>query len=57
VTCTPAEPLDGDTETMLDGTDTVNSTPLLATPLTVTTTFPVIAPLGTVARMLEAVQP
>jgi hypothetical protein len=26
---------------------TVNETPLLATPLTVTTTFPVVAPVGT----------
>src|SRR5215469_9723795 len=35
---------------------TVNATPLLATPPTVTTTFPVVAPLGTGATMLVALQ-
>ena len=35
---------------------TVNGTPLLATPPTVTTTFPVVAPLGTGATMLVALQ-
>src|SRR5205823_5973017 len=35
---------------------TVNSTALLATPATVATTFPVIAPLGTKATMLVAFQ-
>jgi hypothetical protein len=34
------------------GTVTVNTTPLLATPLTVTTTLPVAPPLGTGAEML-----
>jgi len=35
---------------------TVNPTPLLATPLTVTTTFPVVVPDGTVATMFVALQ-
>jgi hypothetical protein len=35
---------------------TVKFTPLLATPLTVTTTFPVVAPAGTGATMLAALQ-
>jgi hypothetical protein len=37
---------------MLGAGVTVNVTPLLATPLTVTTTLPVVAPVGTVAVML-----
>ncbi len=35
---------------------TVKVTPLLATPPTVTTTFPVVAPLGTGTVMLVALQ-
>ena len=35
---------------------TVKATPLLATPATVTTTFPVVAPAGTGATMLVALQ-
>src|SRR5467141_1656505 len=35
---------------------TVKLTPLLATPPTVTTTLPVVAPLGTAAVMLAALQ-
>jgi hypothetical protein len=35
---------------------TVKLFPLLAVPETVTTTFPVVAPLGTLATMLVAVQ-
>ena len=35
---------------------TVNSTPLLGVPATLTTTFPVVAPLGTGTTMLVAVQ-
>ena len=35
---------------------TVKATPLLATPPTVTTTFPVVAPVGTGATMLVALQ-
>ena len=38
------------------GDVTVKLTPLLATPPTVTTTFPVVAPLGTGAAMLVALQ-
>jgi hypothetical protein len=48
----PIAPVFGVRELMLAGGVTVNTTPLLATPLTVTTTFPVVAPLGTVAVML-----
>jgi hypothetical protein len=36
--------------------DTVKLTPLLATPPTVTTTFPVVAPVGTVTPILVALQ-
>jgi len=36
---------------------TVKGSPLLATPPTVTTTFPVVAPFGTAAEMLVSVQP
>jgi hypothetical protein len=39
-----------------EAVDTVNVTPLLAVPPTVTTTFPVIAPVGTGATMLLALQ-
>ena len=38
------------------GEVTVKVTPLLATPFTVTTTFPVVAPLGTATVMLVALQ-
>src|SRR6267378_2702910 len=38
------------------GTLTAKFTPLLATPPTVTTTFPVVAPAGTVVEMLAALQ-
>ena len=41
---------------MLGVASTVNATPLLATPDTVTTTFPVVAPAGTGATMLLALQ-
>ena len=40
---------------MLGATSTVKDTPLLATPPTVTTTLPVVAPLGTDTMMLVAV--
>lgn len=39
---------------MLGVASTVNALPLLAVPLTVTTTFPVVAPLGTTATILVA---
>jgi hypothetical protein len=48
----PIAPVFGVRELMLGGGVTVNSTPLLAAPLTVTTTFPVVAPVGTGAVML-----
>jgi hypothetical protein len=54
VTDAPTAPLLGDTLVML-GT-TVKLTPLLAWPLTVTTTFPVVAALGTGTTMLAALQ-
>jgi hypothetical protein len=38
------------------GAVTVNTTPLLTTPPTVTATAPVVAPLGTVAAMVVALQ-
>ena len=38
------------------GLVTVKLTPLLAGPPTVTTTFPVVAPLGTTTTMLAALQ-
>src|SRR5260370_3831970 len=38
------------------GSVTVNPPPLLATPPTVTTTFPAVAPAGTGATMLVALQ-
>src|SRR5260370_5519939 len=41
---------------MLGPAVTVNCTPLLATPPTVTTTFPVVAPVGTFTAMLVEVQ-
>jgi hypothetical protein len=39
------------------GTVTLNVTPLLAVPPTVTTTLPVVAPAGTGTAMLVALQP
>jgi hypothetical protein len=47
----------GDKLVMLGAATTVNALPLLATPLTVTTTFPVVAPVGTVATMDVVVHP
>ena len=41
---------------MLGGGRTVNATPLLARPLTLTTTFPVVAPVGTGTTMLVLLQ-
>jgi hypothetical protein len=56
VTDVPTGPEVGDRLVMLGGTVTVNATPLLARPPTVTTTFPVVAPLGTAMVMLVPVQ-
>ncbi len=46
----------GDRLVMLGVAATVKLTPLLAVPPTVTTTLPVVAPLGTVAVILVALQ-
>jgi hypothetical protein len=46
----------GDRLAMLGAATTVKVTPLLATPETVTTAFPVVAPEGTVATILVALQ-
>jgi hypothetical protein len=56
VTAVPTAPEVGDKLVMLGAGDTVKLTPLLATPPTVTTTFPVVAPDGTDVAMLVAVQ-
>jgi hypothetical protein len=56
VTCSPTGPDVGLKLVMVGVGRTVNPTPLLATPLTVTTTFPVVVPDGTVATMFVALQ-
>jgi len=56
VTEVPIGPDVGDKLEMLGAGTTVKLTPLLATPPTVTTTLPVVAPVGTVAVMLAAPQ-
>jgi len=56
VTGVPTEPDVADRLVMLGGTVTVNGTPLLADPPTVTTTGPVVAPVGTFTVMLVALQ-
>jgi hypothetical protein len=56
VTCEPAAADVGDTLVSEGAGDTVKLTPPLATPPTVTTTFPVVAPLGTFTVMLVAPQ-
>jgi len=56
VTEVPTGPAVGKRLVMLGGTKTVKGTPLLARPPTVTTTFPVFAPLGTGTTMLVALQ-
>jgi hypothetical protein len=52
----PTAPVFGVSEVMLGAAVTVNVTPALAWPPTVTTTLPVVAPLGTVAVILVAPQ-
>src|SRR5271170_926431 len=54
VTDSPTTPDGGHRLVMLGAT--VNDDPLLATPLTVTTTLPVVAPVGTVATIKVALQ-
>jgi hypothetical protein len=59
VTCVPTAPEVGDRlEIVGAGPEavTVKATPLLATPPTITTTFPVVAPAGTDVAMLVALQ-
>jgi hypothetical protein len=55
VTIVPTGPEPG-LRLVMEGTGSENVTPLLATPLTVTTTGPVVAPVGTLATMLVALQ-
>src|SRR5258706_318702 len=56
VTTVAIGPVVGDRLVMVGGTVTVNETPLLASPPTVTTTLPVVAPAGTGTTMLVADQ-
>jgi hypothetical protein len=56
VTEAPTAPEDCDRLVIVGAPTTVKVCPLLATPATVTTTFPVVAPGGTVAPMLEEPQ-
>jgi hypothetical protein len=56
VTAAPTAPEVGDKLVILGADTTVNVTPLLATPPTVTTTFPVVAPVGTFATIDVALQ-
>jgi hypothetical protein len=55
VTCVPTDPEAG-LKLAMFGCVTVKVTPLLATPPTVTTTGPVVAPVGTVAPTLVGLQ-
>jgi len=54
VTALPTGAEVGDRLVMVGGT--VNATPLLATPLTVTTTLPVVAPVGTGTKIVKWLQ-
>jgi hypothetical protein len=56
ITFVPIGPEAGLMMVMLGGGVTVKSTPLLTTPPTVTTTVPVVAPIGTERLMLVADQ-
>ncbi len=56
VTAVPVAPEDGVRPVMLGVSKTVKLLPLLATPATVTTTLPVVAPVGTGTTMLVALQ-
>ena len=56
MTTAPTAPEAGDKVEMTGRVVTVNKTPLLARPLAVTTTLPVLAPVGTVTVMLESLQ-
>jgi hypothetical protein len=56
VTDAPTAPLVGDKLVMLGAATTVNDDPLLSTPLACTTTFPVVAPVGTGTTIDVALQ-
>ena len=56
VTEAPTAPEVSERLVMLGAATTVNETPLLAAPLTVTTTLPVVAPVGTFATIDVALQ-
>jgi hypothetical protein len=56
VTTVPTSPDVGHKLEMVGGVVTAKDMPLLATPFTVTTTFPVLAPLGTTAVTLVVLQ-
>src|SRR5437879_1584116 len=56
VTAAPTAPVVTDRLVMLGAGTTVKLDPLLFTPLANTTTFPVVAPLGTVVAILVALQ-
>jgi hypothetical protein len=56
VTEAPTAPVVGDKLVMLGAATTVNDLPLLAAPLTVTTTLPVVAPVGTGTTIEVALQ-
>jgi hypothetical protein len=56
VTAAPTAPDVIDRLVILGAATTVKALPLLSTPLTRTTTFPVVAPVGTFATMLVALQ-
>ena len=56
VTDAPTAPVVGERLVILGAATTVNETPLLALLPTVTTTFPVVAPVGTVATIEVALQ-
>lgn len=55
-TVVPAGPDVGDIALIVGVVETVKGTPLLATPLTVTTIFPDVAPIGTGTAMPDVVQ-
>jgi hypothetical protein len=54
VTAVPTEPVEGETLSIFGVT--LNVTPLLACPLTLTTTCPVVAPAGTSTAIVVALQ-
>src|SRR5579863_1560883 len=56
VTAVPTAPVAGLRLVMLGVSSTVKAAPLLATPLTIATTGPVVAPVGTAATRLVALQ-